>query len=166
MKLKSPKSGTKPSFEFEFPEGFILVVDTREQNQLFKRPLKGLVLVRDKLEVGDYSIRGFESLITIERKNLNDLYMSCGRERENFKQRLEKMKNYERKWLLIEATESDVLSWQEFSQLHPNVVRGMLASIEVRYGIPVHYEPNRHNCERWILDRFLKYFRLKRKGEL
>ena len=40
-------------------------------------PPKGLTIVRDKLDIGDYSVRGFEREIVIERKSLGDLYGSC-----------------------------------------------------------------------------------------
>jgi len=167
MKIKVWNSDVerKPiKFEFVFPADFILVIDTREQDMLFKHPRKGLVIVRDTLQYGDYSIRGFESQIAIERKNLSDLYGSIGKGRERFKAELEELAKYERKWLLIEATEDQVLSWQEFSTLHPNVARGFLVSLEIRYGIGVCYQPDRHKAERWILDRFIRYYNHKRNS--
>jgi ERCC4-type nuclease len=169
MKISIPKDrgDKKPiEFKFEFPEDFILVIDTREQDMLFKHPRKGLTIVRDTLKYGDYSIRGFQDLLAVERKNLSDLFGSIGKGRERFKAELEGLSKYERKWLLIEATEDDVLSWQEFSLLHPNVARGFLTSLEIRYGIGVYYQPDRRKAERWILDRFIRYFNLKRKGEI
>ena len=126
-------------FEWDsFPADFVVIIDTREQDQLFKRPPKGLMVVRDKLDAGDYSIRGFESSIAIERKHLSDLHQSLGRERERFKRELDKLRLYDCKWLAVESTESDCLSFQQFGGMHPNAIRQSLASIECRYGIAVH----------------------------
>ena len=149
-------------FEWDFPLDFVVVIDTREQDQLFKRPTKGLVIVRNKLEAGDYSVRGFESSISIERKHLSDLHQSLGRERERFKRELERLKLYECKWLVIEANEDECLSFQHFGGMHPNAIRQSLASIECRYGIAVHYQPDRRKLERWVLDRLLRFYRIKR----
>jgi DNA excision repair protein ERCC-4 len=163
LKIRSvnEKVGTQPKFEVEFPRDFILVVDTREQDALFKVPMKGLVIVRDTIPSGDYSIRGFEDCIAIERKSVNDLYGSVFTESESSK--LIRISLLDRKWLLIEGTQDEVLSWQYFSTIHPNSMRGKLVSIEVRLGIPVHYEPDRHKAERWIVDRLVKFYKTKRE---
>jgi ERCC4-type nuclease len=161
-----PKVGTMPEFQFTYPEGFILVADTREQTTgLFvpKSP-KGLVLVRDTLATGDYSIRGFEGTIVIERKEVSDFIHCCGADRERFQDQLTRLKELERKWLLIEGTEEDCLSFQPYSQMHPNHIRGALASIEVRYGIPVHFSRTRKDAERWVLDVLIKFYRIRREG--
>lgn len=165
MKLKQhdPKVGTQPKFEHSFPLDFVLVIDTRENDNLFKRPPKGLVIVRDTLSAGDYSIKGFETNIAVERKNLSDLYGSLGKNRDRFKNELDLLRYYERKWLMIEGLEDEVLCYQEYSQLHPNSVRGALASIEIRYGIPVVYCDGRKQMERKILDLFVKYYNVKRE---
>jgi len=164
LKLKSHDSrvGTQPTFEYDFPDGFVLTVDTREQDQLFKRPLKGLVTVRDTLTVGDYSVRGFEACIGVERKSIADLYGSLGKGRERFKRELEILQFYDRRWLFVEGTEQETLQWQEYSQMHPNSIRQALVSIEIRYGIPIYFFQYRKDMERKLLDLFVKYYKVKR----
>jgi len=142
----------------------VLVVDTREQDALFKRPLKGLVVVRDTLPTGDYSVRGFESAVAVERKSLPDFLGSIGAGRERFKAELERLASFERKWVMVEATHEECLCFNEFSQMHPNAVRHTIASIEIRYGIPFYFQPNRHDMERHILDLFTKFYKVKRGG--
>ena len=164
MRISNPVRVGRPKFEWSFPCDFCIIVDTREQDQLFKRPVKGLKVVRDKLEIGDYSVRGFEESITIERKNLSDLYMSLGKERDNFGKRIGRMALMERAYLLIEGTEDEVLSFQPFSQLHPNVVRSSLCSIEVKTPVKIHYAFPRREAERWVIDTLLKFHKWKRKG--
>jgi ERCC4-type nuclease len=158
------KAGQVPEIRFDFPPGFVLVIDTREQDALFSKPPKGLFIVRDTLKFGDYSIKGFENVIAVERKSIPDLFASLGRERDRFKRELEGLKLYRWKWLVIEGQELQAIAFQRDSMLHPNVVRQSLASIELRYFISIHYEPNRKELERWLLDRFVKAYKLLREG--
>lgn len=155
-------SRTTPTFEYTFPEGFCIVIDTREQDGLFQKLPKGLVVVRDTLKYADYSVRGFENQIAIERKSLPDLWSSLTVEADRFKRELEALADYERKWLLIEALESSYLSFQEGRKIHPNSIRGALVSIEIRLGIPVWQSESRTAAERWVIDRLCKYYKWKR----
>lgn len=165
-KRKSLFTGAKaPELKLptEFPDGFALKIDTRERAPLFlgKRPLKGLSIVRDTLAVGDYSIKGCEDEIAIERKSLGDLYNCMGKDRKRFMVQMDKLSKLFRKWLLIEGTEEETHTPQEYSTIHPNSVRGTLVSIDVRYGIPIYFSPSKKNSERFILDRFKKFALLK-----
>ena len=83
--LKKPK----------IPDGFILVQDTREQLPLFARLPKGLIIKSDTLKVGDYSIEGFQDIITIERKNISDLLTFIGGERKKTIEKLKVMSQME-----------------------------------------------------------------------
>ena len=156
------KTGTTPKFEHSFPDGFTLVIDTREQDAFFKRPLKGLTIVRDTLQTGDYSVRGFENCIAVERKSLPDFLSSIGHNRDRFQEELGRLQGYERRWIFLESIHEDCLKFNEFSQMHPNNVRQTIASIEIRYGIPIYFQPDRHFMERHLLDLFVKYYRVKR----
>ena len=151
-------------FEFTFPDDFCVVCATREQDGLFiARPPKGLLLIRDTLKHGDYSIKGFERYISIERKNMEDLWSSVTVNADRFKRELEELANYERKYILVEGLESQFLRPDIAGrQIHPNAVRQALASIEGKLGIPVHSAETRSQAERWMLDMFLKYFSFKR----
>jgi DNA excision repair protein ERCC-4 len=163
--MKIRYQGTRTvEFEHSFPNDFILVVDTREQDALFKRPVKGLVMVRDTIPAGDYSVRGFESEIVIERKSINDLYGSMFSDWDRESKKLLKIAEYRRKWLLIEGREDEVLQFQQFSTVHPNSMRGRLVSIQVRLGIPIYYASTRKDAERFVLDILTKYYRVKREG--
>lgn len=152
-----------PEFTYNFPEGFVVVCDTREQSPLFiPKPPKGLIIVRDTLRFGDYSIKGFENSIAIERKTIQDLWTSLTSEAKRFKAELEELAKYERRYILIEGLESEYLSWQPERKIHPNAIRMALASIEAKGGIPIHQAENREMAERWVLDLFIKYFLFKR----
>lgn len=162
---RNPKAGQSIKFTFDFPKGFILVIDSREQLPLFTQSLpKGLVVVRDTLDVGDYSIRGFERQIAIERKTISDLLGCLTHDRDRFKRELEKLIVYEWKAICLEGTEDELLQFNDFSLIHPNSTRQSIVSINIRYKIQFYFNSKRSNIERWILDHLIKFYRIKREG--
>jgi len=151
----NPKVGQIVKFTFDFPKGFILIIDSREQLPLFTGSLpKGLLVIRDTLPIGDYSVRGFESQITIERKTIPDLLGCLGNDRERFKRELE---------ISVEGTEDELLQFHDFSLMHPEAVRQSIVSIRLRYNTHWYFG-SREKIERYILDHLIKFFRIKREG--
>jgi ERCC4-type nuclease len=146
-----------------FPSNFILVVDSREQKSLFATPPKGLIMVRDKLDFGDYSIRGLESLFCVERKGIGDLFPYCSTEREKTVAKMEQFRSMIKSggWcgLVIEEKESDIYRHQTFTKIHPESVRGAIISFNVRYGVHTYFG-NRENCTRWLLDRAVRFYNI------
>ncbi len=160
--IGSPKAGQQPEWSYKFPEGFILKIDTREQEALFlDKPPSGLHIVREVLSCGDYSIVGYENKITVEKKSVLDLLSCLGQQRDRFKVEIEHMATFERKWIVVLGSEEELLSFQVYSKMHPNSVRASICSIEVRNNIHFHYQPKKSEIERWILDRFIKYWNVK-----
>ena len=150
-------------WEFTIPEDFVLVIDTRELTPLFlPKPVKGLLIVRDTLKYGDYSVRGFTDTVSIERKNIDDLWSSLTRDSERFKRELDALMSYELKYILIDGMESEYLCHRPERKIHPNAIRGALAMIEAKMGIPVHQSESRESEERWLLDLLIRWFRFKR----
>lgn len=144
---------------YEFPDGFQLIIDTREQRPLFiPKPPKGLILIRDTLENGDYSIKGLEKKVMIERKGLSDLVNYIGNDRKNTKIKLKRAERYQWKGLVIEGSELELLRPQMFSRINPESIRQSLVSFEVKYGLHIYYG-NRKNIERWVLDRLLYFYK-------
>lgn len=76
----------------------------------------------------DYSIKGLERIIALERKNLPDLIGCVGRERERFERELLRLRSYPVSAVIIEA------SWQELEagdwrgKITPNHVLGSLTA--------------------------------------
>ena len=149
----------------EIYKDFILTIDTREQQALFRRPPKRLTIVRDTIPTGDYSIKGFFSEIAFERKSLPDLYTCLGKDRGRFTEELRRFRDIDHRFLVIEGTEHEVLTPQYYSQIAPASVRMALVSIELKYGLHIYYG-TRKDIERYILDRLRKFYLYKRKGEL
>ena len=86
------------------PSQVIAIVDTREQLPLDLSPLRTQPAT---LPTGDYSLKGLEHHVCIERKSLDDLLGCVGRERERFERELHRMLAYPVRVLLVEST------WQE-----------------------------------------------------
>jgi ERCC4-type nuclease len=150
------------SFEpkIEIPDGFFLIVDTREQDTLFDDiPW----VINQSLKTGDYSVKGFEKYITIERKNLSDLYGSLGIDRVRFMKVVERMKGYPWKGLVIEGTEDQVLAPQEYSDMSPNSVYHSLCSMELGQ-IHLYFAKNRDRARWWVLSRLTRFYRHMREG--
>jgi len=148
---------------FKFPEGLIVLQDTREQTPLFGTRLpKGLVLCSTNLKDGDYSLKGFENQLAIERKGISDLLSYCTVERDKTKAKMERFMKMEFVALVIESRESDLYRPYLHSTISPEVVRQALVSFQVRYGIHV-YIGSRENLSRYVLDVMIKYYRVKKE---
>ena len=114
------------------PSGMVLAIDTREQ-----APYEpdGIPSLRRKLDYGDYTIKGFENQVSIERKSIDDFYLSIGRNRDRFKRMLERMQEAEFKGLLIEAYEDEVLSPElSYSNMHRNSVYSTIIAWKLNMG--------------------------------
>jgi len=152
-----------------FPEEFCLVVDTREQQSplFLSKPPKGLMVMRDTLHNGDYGIKGFDNFC-IEKKYSGDLFPYCSSEMvaktipkmQRFKEIIDKGG-----WvgLVIEDTMSNIYKYQEYTNIHPESVRGALVSFAIRYGVHVHFAGNRVNTARWILDHAVKWYNVQKE---
>jgi ERCC4-type nuclease len=83
----------------------VAIIDTREQNPLDLSPMR---MERGTLATGDYSLRGLEHVIAIERKSAEDMLACVGRERERFDREVQRLLAYPVRALVIEA------GWQFF----------------------------------------------------
>ena len=101
------------------------VVDTREQHPLDLSPL---ATEPGTLDVGDYSVRGLEPVITIERKSLADLVACCGRERDRFQRELNRLRGWPIGVVVVESTwrAIDAGGWR--GQVTPKQVHASLCS--------------------------------------
>ncbi|MBI4150335.1 DEAD/DEAH box helicase family protein [Candidatus Woesearchaeota archaeon] len=108
-----------------------ITVDDRERSSGIIKELidQGVKIELKRLEIGDYLL---SKRCCVEYKTVPDFVDSIidGRLLVQIK---ELRKNFERPVIIIEGTE-DVYSQRN---LHPNAIRGMLATITVSYGIPI-----------------------------
>ncbi len=147
------------------PKELVVIVDTREQ-QPYK--LAKVPHIIKKLDFGDYSIKGFETMISIERKSQSDFYGTIvdrkeSKNRECFIRELKQMQIAEFKGLLIDCEESELMTPElSYSQIKPNSVYGSLIAFEIRYGLHVYFG-SRKDCEQKLLNWLGYFYRMKRE---
>jgi len=113
----------------------VIVIDTREQHPYsFTIPV-----ARRKLDAGDYSIEGFETVAAIERKELNDYVQTVIYQRERFAKELKKLAAYRLKAIIVEASMADVLAGRYEGHVPPQSVIGATAGIILGFGVPVYF---------------------------
>jgi ERCC4-type nuclease len=96
-----------------------IVVDTREQTPLEFGPYKDCEgMVRKCLKVGDYTIEGMESIACIERKaSTVEIARNFGIDRVRFYKELEKMKDFQYKFIVCEFSMEDMIKYPENSRV-------------------------------------------------
>jgi len=113
-------------------EDITAIIDTREQTPLDLSPIKS---ERAALATGDYSIKGLEDYISIERKSLSDLVGCIGNDRSRFERELMRLKAYETRAVVVEANWSDLVEGRWKSKLKPRSATGSVLSW-IEFGIP------------------------------
>ena len=111
-----------------------IIIDSREQ---IPYVFQGVETVRRALPAGDYSVLGYEDVIAVERKSLDDFVKTVVKDRSRFKAELIKLGEYRYACVVIEGNLSDLLSGNYRSGAHPASVFGALISIIVNSRIPV-----------------------------
>lgn len=149
------------NYDIVVPQGFTIIIDTREQKPLFRK-FKNVPRVVTKLDDGDYSIKGFERQFAIERKQLSDFFSYIGKERARTSKKLEQLSQLEFAMLTVEESLDDLLAPQIYTQLNGNHVLGFIKSLTIKYGVHFFTHRNRKMHERVILDSMLYFWKLKR----
>ena len=147
-----------------FPPDMVILQDTREQDGLFTGRLpKGCTVCSEKLDNGDYSLRGHSDTFAIERKGISDLLSYITTERDKTLLKMKRFAKMEFVALVVEVPRESVL-YQPYlySAISPELVRQCLISFQIRYGIHL-YVGNRENITRMCLDWMIKYYKVKRE---
>ena len=141
---------------------FTIIQDTREQTpytfSCIDPPPRIEVAT---LSVGDYSIRGYEKLFTVERKTLQDAFNTFGKGRQRWQRELERMISLQYAAVIIEADWHTIVKCPPTrSKLNPKSVVSSIAAWSMRF-TNVHFwtVPNRDFGERYtykLLERFFK----------
>ena len=115
------------------PEMVTAIIDSREQKPFGLHPLN---TESGTLATGDYSVKGLERHIAVERKSLDDFVSCVGRERARFERELQRLLAFETRAVVIESTwlEMEAGGWR--SKVSPKAVVGSAISWLSR-GIPI-----------------------------
>jgi ERCC4-type nuclease len=114
------------------------VIDTREQTPLTLEYKDGHLLKSETgtLYTGDYSIKGLENRVAIERKSLDDLMGCIGTHRERFEKEIVRLRGYETRAIIVESTWKKIENGKYRSRVKPTQAIGSIMGW-IAAGIPV-----------------------------
>ncbi len=127
-------------------EAVTAIIDSREQLPLDLAPLR---TVRGTLATGDYSIKGLESVVAIERKSLADLLCCCGQDRERFEREIVRLLAYPVRAVVVEATWPQLESGDWRSQITPAAAVGSCLGW-IAAGVPIVLAGDRERAGRYV----------------
>jgi len=128
------------------PKHLTAIVDTREQLPVDLSPMR---VEPGTLATGDYSVRGLESIVAVERKSLGDLLSCIGTERERFDREVQRLLAYPCRALVVEATWAHIEGGGWRSQITPAAALGSLLGW-IAMGLPVVMAGDHERAGRYI----------------
>ena len=142
-----------------------IIVDTREQQPY---DFSGHKVINQALAVGDYSLSGFEKDgCIVERKSLSDFIGSITTGRDQFMDRLHRMAEYERSWVILEASTSRIDRGQfSYSKVNPNSIFGTIYKIESEIGVSVILADTYRLGQAACLGLLYQYYQKKRSNKI
>lgn len=128
------------------PEQVTAIIDSREQRPLDLSPLK---VETGTLTTGDYSVKGLEHVVSIERKSMPDLIGCVGTNRERFDKEVQRLLAYPVRCLVVEGMWSDLESGEWRSEVTPAAAVGSVLGW-VTSGLPVIMAGNHVHAGRYV----------------
>lgn len=118
------------------------------------------------LHTGDYSLKGFENAVTVERKSAADLFSTLASGRDRFEAEHVRMQAFKLAVVVIESDWPGMLATPPYpSRLSPMSVFGTAVSWLVKYNIPWIACPGRRFGELYAF-QLLKKFYEQQQAEL
>ena len=98
-------------------EKYTVIKDTREQEGWFFQPSSTCAgMVREKLDTGDYSIKGYENTLAIERKGkISEFARNIVENR--FERELQRLEKFKYTFILLEFDMKDILEYPQSSKV-------------------------------------------------
>lgn len=115
------------------PEDITILVDTREQTPADLSPM---VMERGTLPTGDYTIKGLENFVAVERKTLQDLIGCVGKERDRFDREIQRLRGYETKAFFVDGHLSQIRMKQYRGMVEPNTAISSIMGW-IQTGLPI-----------------------------
>ena len=136
-----------------------IIQDSREQAPYaFNAPkYAGVSVEVGTLQTGDYSLRGLEDKVAVERKSLPDLVQCLGRERERFERELQRGAALDAFAVVVEASWSDLASGNFRSRIHPHAACQSVLAFMARYRVTFLFAGSRPAAE-YVTWGFLRQY--------
>lgn len=144
----APKKGEDTTDRAGHAHGPVIIIDTREQAPF---DFGGRVqTVRMGLETGDYSLAGFESIVTVERKSLPDYVSSLTWQRDRFLRECERLAAFPIKAIVVEGSFGDLVHGKYGTKATPQSLIGSTIKLLTDFGLPVVFCDCRTYAERFV----------------
>lgn len=144
-----------------------IIRDTREKDGCgwkFRASPNCAGMEIEKLDTGDYSVKGFEHLIMVERKSIGDLWGTLTAGKERFINEMERARIIPARYLIIEGNVGDIDKGYKYSKVSPEFIHGYLISLQVKYGIHVVFAGRQDQAQTYARRLLLKLARYCTEG--
>lgn len=128
------------------PEHVTAIIDTREQDALCLDPLR---VETGTLTTGDYSLKGMEHVVAVERKSLSDLLGCVGQQRERFDKEVRRLLAYPCRALVVESAWPELEAGEWRSKVTPQAAIGSLLGW-IETGLPVVMAGDHERAGRYV----------------
>ena len=135
-----------------------IVRDSREQAPFAFSGLPVEVEVA-ALEAGDYSVRGFERKVAVERKELGDLVGCLGADRQRFERELARLRGYDCAAVVVEAPVVALRTGRYLGRLDAGAAWQSVLAFTMRYRVPFIWCQDRADAEATTFDLLRHYAR-------
>lgn len=140
-----------------------IIEDTREQTPLDFTGHRGVESVRSGLKTGDYSVQGYEDQICFERKSVPDLVGTLIGGHERFLREMDRMKDYQVKYILVEHTAGTVYRYCErhgWEYKFDTIIQSLLA-YAYHYQVRVRFCKDRDDMTQYIVAKCKEFVKGK-----
>lgn len=138
----------------------IILIDTREQLPLDFTGYDCRI-ENATLPSGDYSIKGFDLKVGIERKSENDLLASLTQGRKRFEAELARLRGYEFKAVICETNLHRLANGLYQSKMNKFSCMQSIIGLSVRYNIQFIMAENRQGAAYFVFHTLRHYFEQK-----
>ena len=96
-----------------------IIKDTREQEGYYFKPFGACTgMSVEKLDTGDYAIRGLEEYCCVERKGcVEELALNLGQGKDRFYREIDRMQEFKHKFLILEFTQQELMKFPDDSRV-------------------------------------------------
>ncbi len=115
-----------------------IFVDSKEQDE-YSFNLSKVNVKRKSLKTGDYSLEGFEELVSVERKNPDDFVKTLIPPKKRFQKELQRLTVMPYSCIVVETNLEDIILGKYQSNANPLSVFNMANSIITDWKIPIYY---------------------------
>lgn len=142
------------------PENVTALIARNEKMPFDVTPLG---MAEATLSTADYSVRGLEDMVALERKSLDDLVACLGVDRDRFTRELQRMKAYPFRAVVVEAAWSELELGNYRSRISSKAACHSIISFQTRYCIPFMFAGSRESAQRYAV--YFLYSAAKRVWE-